>query len=123
MARSPRRPILTNPVPRTEQGVLDDLLASARQLAINVVEYPADQRDEVMQRMGILLTEVAQEAGCTHEIAIEFRATMEQAIRDYGAEIEASGGGTVAAWDVGVLMTGVDQSDDASEPPSCRPVW
>jgi hypothetical protein len=29
------------------------------------------------------------------------------------AEIEASGGGTVAAWDVGVLMTGVDQSDDA----------
>jgi hypothetical protein len=92
MARSPRRPILTNPVPRTEQGVLDDLLASARQLAINVVEYPADQRDEVMQRIGDRITEVACEAGCTHEMALEFGTTMERVIRDYVSEIEASGG-------------------------------
>ncbi len=44
--------------------------------------------------MGILLEEVAQEAGCTHEKAREFGAEMEQAIRDYVGEIEASGGGT-----------------------------
>ena len=48
-----------------------------------------------MQRMGVLLTEVAQEAGCSHEMALEFGDAMEQAIRDYVAEIEASGGGTV----------------------------
>ena len=48
-----------------------------------------------MQRMGVLLTEVAQEAGCTHEMAREFGEVMKQAIRDYVLEIEASGGGTV----------------------------
>ena len=45
--------------------------------------------------MGSLLTEVAHEAGCTHEMAREFGNAMEQAIRDYVEEIEASGGGTV----------------------------
>ena len=107
---------MPDPVPCGEQDVLDDLLDSAQRLAIEVINYPSDERDEAMQRIGGLLTDVACEAGCTHEIATEFRAAMEQAIRDYVAEIEASGGGTVAAWDVGVLMTGVDQSDDASEP-------
>jgi hypothetical protein len=34
-------------------------------LAIDVIEYPADKRDEVMQRMGILFTDVARDAGCT----------------------------------------------------------
>ena len=47
------------------------------------------------QRIGGLLTGVACEASCTHEIATEFRAAMERAIRDYVAEIEMSGGGTV----------------------------
>ena len=46
--------------------------------------------------MGILLTEVAQEAGCTHEMALEFGDAMEQAIRDYVSEIEASGGGELS---------------------------
>jgi hypothetical protein len=123
MTMAPSRPTclyydhrMPDPVPCGEQDVLDDLLDSAQRLAIEVINYPSDERDEAMQRIGGLLTDVACEAGCTHEIATEFRAAMEQAIRDYVAEIEASGGGTVAAWDVGVLMTGVDQSDDASEP-------
>jgi hypothetical protein len=77
------------------RGMLDNALESAQRLAIDVIEYPADKRDEVMQRMGVLLTEVAQEAGCCHEMALEFGNAMEQAIRDYVAEIEASGGGTV----------------------------
>jgi hypothetical protein len=68
-------------------------LESAQRLAINVIEYLADKRDEVMQRMGSLLTDV--EAGCKHEMMLEFGNAMEQGIRDYGAEIEASGGGTV----------------------------
>jgi hypothetical protein len=90
------RPIsVTDPVPPVVRYVLDNALESAQRLAIDVIEYPADRRDEVMQRMGILLTEVAREAGCTHEKAREFGAAMEQAIRDYVAEIEASGGGTV----------------------------
>jgi hypothetical protein len=75
--------------------MLDHALESAQRLAIDVIEYPADKRDEVMQRMGVLLTEVAQEAGCTHEMAREFGEVMKQAIRDYVLEIEASGGGTV----------------------------
>jgi len=51
-------------------------------------------RDEVMQRMGSLLTEVALDAGCPYEMAREFGTAMEQTIRDYVAAIEASGGGT-----------------------------
>ena len=86
---------MADPVPSTEEDVLDDLLASAQRSAIDVVEYPADQRDEVMQRMGILLTEMAREASCTPELALEFGTALEQVIRDYVAEIEASGGGTV----------------------------
>ncbi len=45
--------------------------------------------------MGSLLSEVAREAGCAHEMAREFGHAMEHAIRDCVAEIEASGGGTV----------------------------
>ena len=39
-----------------------------------------------------LLTEIALEAGCTNDKAREFGASMEEAIRDYVAEIEAHGG-------------------------------
>jgi hypothetical protein len=102
MTMAPSRPTclyydhrMPDPVPCGEQDVLDDLLDSAQRLAIEVINYPSDERDEAMQRIGGLLTDVACEAGCTHEIATEFRAAMEQAIRDYVAEIEASGGGTV----------------------------
>jgi hypothetical protein len=45
--------------------MLDPALESAQRLANDVIEYPADRRDEVMRRMGVLFTEVAQEAGCT----------------------------------------------------------
>jgi hypothetical protein len=81
-------------LPPVMQDVLDHAWQSAQRLAIDVIEYPADKRDEVMQRMGILFTEVARDAGCTHSMAREFGAAMEQAVRDYVAEIEASGGGT-----------------------------
>ena len=67
----------------------------AQRLAIDVIEYPSDKRDEVMRRMGILLTEIALEAGCTNDKAREFGASMEEAIRNYVAEIEAHGGGTL----------------------------
>jgi hypothetical protein len=85
---------MVDPAQRAVSDVLDDAWGSAQRLAIDVIEYPADKRDEVMQRMGILLTEIALEAGCTRGQACEFGATMEQTIRDYVAEIEASGGGT-----------------------------
>ena len=49
--------------PPTVRDMLDNALESAQRLAIDVIEYLADKRDEVMQRMGVLLTEVAQEAG------------------------------------------------------------
>jgi hypothetical protein len=64
-------------------------------LAIEVIDYSPDKRNEVMRRIGGLLTDVPCEAGCTREMALEFDAAMEQVICDYVAEIEASGGGTV----------------------------
>jgi hypothetical protein len=82
-------------IPRPLGNVLDRAWQSAQRLAIDVIEYPADKRDEVMQRMGSLFMEVAREAGCTDQMAREFGAAMEQAVRDYVAEIETSGGGTV----------------------------
>ena len=85
---------MADPIPRAVQDVLDHAWQSAQRLAIDVIEYPADKRDEVMQRMGSLFTEVAREAGCTDQMAREFGDAMEQAVRDYVAEIEASGGGT-----------------------------
>jgi hypothetical protein len=45
--------------------------------------------------MGILLTDIALEAGCADDREREFNATMEEAIRNFVAEIEARGGGTV----------------------------
>ena len=75
--------------------VLDHAWDSAQRLAMDVIEYAPDLRDEVMRRMGVLLTEIAHEAGCAPERACEFGATMEQTIRDVVADIEASGGGTV----------------------------
>ena len=74
----------------------------SQRLAIEVIEYPANKRDQVMQCMGILLTAVAREPGCTQEMAHEFGAAMEQTIRGYVSEIEASGGGTVARLVCGV---------------------
>jgi len=107
---------MADPAPPVIRDVLDHAWDVAQRLAIEVIEYPANKRDQAMQCMGSLFVEVARQAGCPHEAAPEFGAAMEQTIRGYVSEIEASGGGTVAAWDVGVLMTGVDQSDDASEP-------
>jgi hypothetical protein len=86
---------MDDPVPSVVPDVLDHAWQSAQRLAIDVINYPADQRDEVMRHMGSLLKEVARDAGCTHEMAHEFGNAMEHAIRDYVAEIEASGGGTV----------------------------
>jgi hypothetical protein len=44
--------------------------------------------------MGDLFADVASEPGCTHEISRKFGETMQQAVRGYVAETEASGGGT-----------------------------
>jgi hypothetical protein len=38
-------------------------------LVIDGIDYPADNRDAVMRNMGILFTQVASDAGCTHEVA------------------------------------------------------
>jgi phytoene/squalene synthetase len=86
---------MDDPVPPVVPDALDHAWQSAQRLAIDVINYPTDQRDEVMRQMGNLLTEVAREAGCTREMAREFGNAMEQAIRDYVEEIKASGGGTV----------------------------
>jgi hypothetical protein len=55
---------VSDPVPPDLQAILDNTWQSAQRLAMGVIEYPHDQRDEVLRRMGILLEEVAQEAGC-----------------------------------------------------------
>jgi hypothetical protein len=86
---------MDDPAPPVVRDVLDHAWESAQRLAIDVIEYPVESRGGVMQHMGVLLTEIAREAGCTHEQAHEFGVAIEQAIRDYVAEIEASGGGTV----------------------------
>ena len=86
---------MADPAPPVIRDVLDHAWDSAQRLAIEVIEYPANKHDQVMQCMGILLTEVAREAGCTHELAHVFGAAMEQTIRHYVSEIVASGGGAV----------------------------
>ena len=87
---------MTDPAPLIVLlDVLDHAWRSVQRLAIDVIEYPADKRDEVVRHMGLLLTEVACVARCMHEKARKFGAAMEQVIRDYVAEIEVSGGGTV----------------------------
>jgi hypothetical protein len=83
------------PAPPVIRDVLDHAWDLAQRLAIEVIEYPANKRNQVMQCMGSLLVEVARQAGCPHEAAREFCYAMEQTIRGYVSEIEASGGGTV----------------------------
>jgi len=87
---------MTDLSPPVVRDVLDQAWQSAQRLAIGVIKYPADKRDEVMQHLGGLLTEVAREAGCSRKMACEFGAAMEQVIRDCVAEIAISGGGTAA---------------------------
>jgi hypothetical protein len=72
----------------------DHAWESAQRLAIGVIQYPAEKRDAVLQRMGAILTEIASVAGCPHDMAREFGTAMEQTIREYVAEIEVRGGGT-----------------------------
>ena len=74
--------------------MLDHAWDVAQRLAIEVIEYPADKRDQVMQCIGSLLVEVARQAGCP-KAAQESGYAMEQTIRGYVSEIEASGSGTV----------------------------
>ena len=80
--------------PPDVQDLFDDAWQSAQSLAIDVMQYPAEKPDAVVKRMGTILTEIASEAGCPREMARGFGAAMEQTIREYVAEIEASGGGT-----------------------------
>jgi hypothetical protein len=70
-------------------------MGCSQRLAIEVIEYPADKRDQVMQCMGSLFVEETRQAGCPHKAAREVGAAMEQTIRGYVSEIEASGGGTI----------------------------
>ena len=61
---------MDDPAPLSVRDVLDQAWQSAQRLAIDVIEYPADKRDEVMRRMGLLLTGIAREAGCTHQSGV-----------------------------------------------------
>ena len=45
---------MADSVPRAVLDVLNHAWQSAQRLAMDVIEYPADKRDEVMQRMGSL---------------------------------------------------------------------
>jgi hypothetical protein len=56
--------------PPVTRDVLDHAWQSAQRLTADVIEYPAEKRDEVMPRMGVMLAEIAREAGCTHEMAL-----------------------------------------------------
>jgi predicted secreted Zn-dependent protease len=85
---------MADPAPPVIGDVLDYAWDVAQRLAIEVIEYPADKRDQVMRCMGNLLAEVARHDGRPHEVAREFGVAMEQVIRGYVSEIEASGGGT-----------------------------
>jgi hypothetical protein len=84
---------MADPMPPDVQAMLDHAWQTTQRLAVHVIEYPPAQRDEVMWCMGSLFAEIAREAGCTHETAQEFGDAMEQAVRDFVAEIQASGGG------------------------------
>ena len=55
---------MADPAPPVIRDVLDHAWEVAQRLAIEVIEYPADKRDQVMQCMGSLLVEVARQAGC-----------------------------------------------------------
>jgi hypothetical protein len=80
--------------PPDVRDIFDDAWESAQRLAIDVIQYPAEKRDAVMQHMGTILIGIASEAGYPHNMAREFGAAMEQTIREYVADIEARGGGT-----------------------------
>ena len=64
--------------PLDVRDIFDDAWESDQRLAMDVIQYPAEKRDAVLQRMGILLPEIAVEVGCPHEMASEFGAAMEQ---------------------------------------------
>jgi phytoene/squalene synthetase len=84
---------MADPVPPDVRDIFDKAWESAQRMAMDVIEFPDAKRDAAMRRMGMILTEIASEAGCPHEMAREFGDTMEQTIRAYVAEIEARGGG------------------------------
>lgn len=86
-------PRMADEPPPDVRDIFDDAWESAQRLAIDVIQYPAEKRDAVLQRMGTILTEIAGEAGCPHEMAREFGAATEQPIREYVSGIKASGGG------------------------------
>jgi hypothetical protein len=99
--------------------VLDHAWDVAQRLAIEVIGYPAQKREQEMQCMGILLAEVARQAGCPYEAAREFGAAMEQTIRGYVSEIEASGGGTVGTvYYLAFCLLGAEQSNPATVMPT-----
>jgi hypothetical protein len=52
--------------PLDVRDIFDDAWESAQRLAMDVIQYPAEKRDAVLQRMGILRTEIAVEVGCPH---------------------------------------------------------
>ena len=81
--------------PPDVQDIFDHAWEPAQRLAIDVIQYPTEKRDAVLQRMGTILTEIASAAGCPHEMAREFGVSLEQTIREYVTEIEARGGGTL----------------------------
>ena len=77
------------------RDIFENAWESAQRLAIDVIGFPVEMRDAVMQRMGAVLTEIAVEAGCPHEMALEFSTALEESIRAYVEKIEASGGGII----------------------------
>ena len=85
---------MAEPVPPDVRDIFDNAWESAQRLAIYVIGFPVEERDAVMQRMGIILTEIVVEAGCPHEMALEFSTALEESIRAYVEKIEAGGGGT-----------------------------
>jgi hypothetical protein len=69
---------MAEPAPPVIPNVLDHAWDVAQRLAIEAIEYPANNRDQVMQCVSSLLVEAARQAGCPYEAAREFAAAMEQ---------------------------------------------
>ena len=86
---------MADPAPPVIRDVLDHAWDVAQRLAIEVIEYPADKRDQVMQCMGSLLVEGGTPRRLpTWGSARVWRRNGADHSR-YVSEIEASGGGTV----------------------------